>query len=121
MFRVPEKYRIVKHCVAQLCSDASMGNKGAFDIPFDKDIKAFVIAAEGEGWEHVSVHMIKHGKPCTPSWSDMCRIKNLFWSAEDCVVQYHPPKSDYVNTYKHCLHLWRPIGVEIPLPPIALV
>lgn len=119
MFKVPEMYRLTRHPF--LSSDSSFGNKGAFEIPFEKDIKAFAIAGDGEGWEHVSVHMIKHGKTCTPSWSDMCKIKSMFWGAEDCVIQYHPPKSEYVNNHKNCLHLWRPIGVAIQMPPSGLV
>ncbi len=119
MFCVPEKYRIKKH--PTLASDSSFGNSGAFDIPFEADVKAFVVASDGQGWEHVSVHMIKRGRQCTPSWSDMCVIKSLFWSDDDCVVQYHPPKSEYVNNHKHCLHLWRPTFIEMPAPPSILV
>lgn len=34
---------------------------------------------------------------------------------------YHPPASQYIDVHKHCLHLWRPIGIEIPMPPLELV
>ena len=47
----------------------------------------------------------------------MCRIKDLFFDDEETVLQYHPPKSQYVNQCKYCLHLWRPHGVVIELPP----
>lgn len=82
---------------------------------------AHIVVSDGLGWEHVSVHMNSDGKDRTPTWSEMCRIKNIFWDEEDCVLQYHPPKSDYVNQHKHVLHLWRPIGVEIPRPNPMLV
>jgi len=45
----------------------------------------------------------------------------LFWDAEDVVIQYHPAKSEYVNVHDNCLHLWRPVGVELPTPPRELV
>lgn len=51
----------------------------------------------------------------------MCFVKDLFWSDDDCVVQYHPPKSDYINNHEHCLHLWKPIDKQIPTPPSILV
>jgi hypothetical protein len=51
----------------------------------------------------------------------MCFIKDLFWDAEDVVIQYHPAKSEYVNMHENTLHLWRPVGKEIPTPPKELV
>lgn len=62
-------------------------------------------------WEHVSVST--RGR--CPTWDEMCYVKNLFWSEEETVVQYHPPKSEYVNMAKTCLHLWRYKG-EMPMP-----
>jgi len=53
---------------------------------------------------------------CCPNWREMCFIKDLFWDEEDVVIQYHPKKSEYVNLHNNYLHLWRPIGVEIPTP-----
>jgi hypothetical protein len=41
--------------------------------------------------------------------------------AEDVVIQYHPTKSEYVNLHDNCLHMWRPVEVEIPTPPKELV
>jgi len=68
-------------------------------------------------WEHVSVY-----KPSSiPSWPEMCFIKDLFFEAEDCVLQFHPPKSQYVNCHEYCLHLWRVIGFEFPMPPSVTV
>ena len=66
-----------------------------------------------EGWEHVSVAPYK--KRITPSWDDMCKVKDIFFEDEECVMQFHPPKSQYVNIMENCLHLWRATE-EIPLP-----
>ena len=51
----------------------------------------------------------------------MCQIKAMFWDAEDVVLQYHPRESDYVDVHPFCLHLWRPVGIEIPTPPSIMV
>lgn len=59
-----------------------------------------------DGWEHVSVSPYAHTR--TPSWDDMCRIKDIFWDATETVFQIHPPKSKYTNIMDNCLHLWRP-------------
>lgn len=70
-------------------------------------------------WEHVSVSV--RGEDRVPSWEEMCVVKDMFWDAEDTVIQFHPPKSDYVNYNWKVLHLWRPIGVELPRPPAVMV
>jgi hypothetical protein len=115
MFKVPEEFRIK---LGNLGTDASYGNNGAFAI-FHKPTKTdlFCLASDGAGWEHVSVST--SGR--CPSWTEMCHIKGLFWGAEDCVIQYHPPESDYVNVHPYCLHLWRQVGFKFPRPPKILV
>lgn len=81
----------------------------------------FRIASSGGGWEHVSVSPCsKHRKTC-PTLDEMCAIKDMFFKTDECVVQYHPPRSDYVNIHPYCLHLWRPKKEEIPMPPIEFV
>lgn len=92
------------------------GNNGCFRFSYGGDLFT-VIASDGAGWEHVSVSLTYR----TPKWTEMCYIKNLFWDDEDCVVQYHPPRSDYVNNHPYCLHLWRQINKDFPIPPSILV
>lgn len=125
MFQVPEQYRVT---TGPLGSTRANGNDGHFKIPLSNRSTAYIIASSGMGWEHVSVHIVeatfKQPNPWqdrTPTWAEMCKIKAAFWGEEDTVIQYHPPKSEYVNNHKHTLHLWRPIGVEIPRPPKILV
>lgn len=113
-FHVPNKYRIRD---GRLGSTDEMGNNGAFEITLKHSQKVFVIAGDGWGWEHVSVSRTDR----CPTWDEMCQIKALFWDGEDCVIQYHPPESQYVNVHARCLHLWRPIGVELPQPPSIMV
>ena len=75
-------------------------------------------------WEHLSVILVnKDFVPSNvmPSWDDMCYLKDLFWDPMDCVVQYHPPHSEYVNNHKWCLHLWRPTNAVLPMPDSIMV
>lgn len=78
-----------------------------------------VIASDGEGWEHVSVS--KADQPTkVPNWDIMCKVKELFWSDDVWVCQFHPPKSEYVNNHPGCLHLWRPRYTGFATPPSIL-
>ncbi len=118
-----EKYRI-KH--GPMASDPSWGNNGQFAIPH-AGIFLFCQVSDELGWEHVSVSLLRRVKGSytpisrTPSWEEMCAVKNVFWSPEETAVQYHPPEADYINCHPYCLHLWRSTKHEIPIPPKALV
>ena len=81
------------------------------------------------GWEHLSVSMPNK----TPTWEQMCRMKDIFWNKNETCVEYHPAESQYVNMHKHCLHIWRPIYCKefcndpesteelLPVPPHIMV
>lgn len=123
MFTVPNHYRDTK--TPSLKSDDSYGNNGFFVIPHFRinNYQLRVQASDGEGWEHVSVSVAevrRHAHRC-PTWEEMCWIKDLFWSQEDCVVQYHSPKSEYVNMHPFVLHLWKPVNQEYVTPPKIMV
>lgn len=83
--------------------------------------KYVVISSDGEesGWEHASVSL--KGRNETPTWEDMCFVKDLFWKPEETVIQYHPAEENYINNAEHVLHLWRPREEGIPLPPPEMV
>ena len=122
MFEVPEKYRISggPEIDPMYYSDESFGNNGAFCILLKSNGKArkfTLLASDGEDWEHVSVSLPDR----CPTWGEMTYIKDLFWGEDDCVVQYHPPKEDYINNHPYCLHLWRSIDKEMPKPRFELV
>lgn len=91
-------------------------NDGAFWITI-KGKRLFVIASTGAGWDHVSVSL-KHR---TPSWAEMCYIKNLFFDENETVVQFHPKKSEYVNCHPFALHLWKNQRFDYQLPFYLLV
>lgn len=112
-FHVPENLRVRTGTFSTATRD---GNNGMFIVKTAKGALR-VIASDGMGWEHVSVSLANR----TPTWEEMCMIKGMFWSDEDCVVQFHPPASEYVNNHAHCLHLWRPIGGTFPMPDSIMV
>lgn len=78
------------------------------------------VASDGGGWEHVSVSIMGSTSK-TPDWDQMCFVKDLFWDEEDVVIQFHPPKTHYVNNHPGCLHMWRQIGKVIDIPPSIFV
>ncbi|HEY1460419.1 MAG TPA: hypothetical protein VGH59_10240 [Casimicrobiaceae bacterium] len=123
-FHVPAEIERFRVRTGRLWSDPSDGCNGAFEIPHPMAASSlrFVVIISDEGgreggWEHVSVST----RTRTPTWNEMAYLKQLFWDAEDCVVQFHPPASDYVNNHQHCLHLWRLRGVAFPMPPTIFV
>lgn len=117
-FHVPEADRVRQ---GPMKSDASYGNNGAFILNVQSSSRitpVHIIASDGEGWEHVSVSLRNR----TPTWDEMCYVKDLFWDPEDVVVQFHPKRSEYVNVHPNCLHLWRPNdGSVICTPPPRLI
>ena len=114
-FHVPNKYRVRTHLI--LDSDDSIGNNGFFIFNY-AGYEVRVQASNGLGWEHCSVTINRNR---TPSWDIMCKVKELFWDDEDTVLQYHPPKSKYINLHNYCLHLWKPIDFDIPVPEKILI
>lgn len=104
------KYRI------HIMDDIGDETCGAFSIPY-KSYRFKVVASCGLGWEHVSISLENR----CPNWGEMCYFKDLFFEDEECVMQLHPPKSNYVNNHKYCLHLWRPLETTIPMPSSLLV
>jgi hypothetical protein len=114
-------------------SDEMRAWGGAFRIPYAppgelRRVPLLVIASRGGGpvelggdewharWDHVSVSTPTR----CPTWGEMSYIKELFFERDEPAMQLHPVK-DYVNNHPYCLHLWRPLDAEIPLPPALLV
>lgn len=75
MFKVQEKYR------HKGTSNSSHGCNGHFFIPLSIKSMAVCQVLDGLGWEHVSVHISDtvNRSDRTPTWSEMCRIKDIFW------------------------------------------
>lgn len=82
-----------------------------------KNIPAAIVFSNGGGWDHVSASYYNR----VPTWEEMCEIKNMFFHPEEVCVQYHPSESEYVNTFKYCLHIWRKQDDSIPAPPSWMI
>ena len=114
-----EEYRVKNGLMA---SNRKYGANGAFLIPYS-GITIAVISSDGSGWqesdlsgpswEHVSVSVSNR----CPYWKEMDYIKRIFWRDDETVIQLHVPKALHINVHENCLHLWKPTGIEIPLPP----
>lgn len=122
-FRVPEKYR-----VKNPDGTKSRGLNGFFMIPLnmrtkfgDRQSDVCCVASSMDGWDHVSVQVMRNGKSLTPSWDVMQFIKDVFWESDALVVQYHPPNKEYVNNHPNVLHLWRCQVSPTPYPPSIMV
>lgn len=97
----------------RIVSSGEDGFAAYINHPCYKPTAIAVIASWGGGWEHVSVSLARR----CPTWEEMCMVKDIFWGEEECVVQFHPPRSEYVNRHPYCLHLWKKIGEEYETPP----
>jgi hypothetical protein len=110
----------------RIAGDPEHGVNGAFIIPCGR-VQLRVIVSDAldwvddglplPAWEHVSVSLPAR----TPTWEEMDFVKRMFFDHEETVVQFHVPRSRHVNCHPNCLHMWRPVGVEIPLPPTETV
>ncbi len=116
-----EKYRVSS---GRMTSTAEDGNNGLFVARGPGGLDLICIVSDGYGWDHISVE-VEIPSPLTkqrlPRWEEMCFIKDLFWGEDECVIQYHPKKKDYINCHNYVLHLWKPQHGSIPMPPRKLV
>lgn len=94
-----------------------LGQDGGCAFIFFGQKRATVVFSWGEGWDRVSVSF----RTRCPIWDEMCTVKDIFWGEDECVIQYHPPKKDYVNFYPYALHMWKPQGQDVPRPPKYMV
>lgn len=123
-FTRAEKYRVKDHPKFKTKTGDGFGlfiiENPAFRIRFIVD------DGRETGWEHVRVSckiQNENGeiKNLTPPWETMQMAKMMFWDDEECVLQLHPPRSVYVNSNEHVLHLWKQVGINHPTPPQCLV
>lgn len=113
--RPPEQFRIT---TGPMASTAHIGNNGMFEFDGPCGLRLRAIVSDGMGWDHVSVSCERLRR--LPNWLEMCFVKDLFWHEEECVVQFHPPRSEYVDNAP-VLHLWKLQGCTLTLPPSIMV
>lgn len=90
---------------------------GKVKIKKDYNSVLHFIFSSGCGFEHLSVSTPVR----TPTWDEMCKMKEIFWRDDEVCMQLHPKKEEYVNNHNYCLHIWKPIDKEIPMPPSVMV
>lgn len=91
--------------------------KGKMKVVNDVDKALHFIFSWGCGFEHLSVSTPTK----TPTWEQMCFMKEIFWRDDEVCMQLHPKKEDYVNNMEYCLHIWKPIERAIPMPPSIML
>lgn len=104
-------------------TDEEDGTTGMFDLVLKNGTNVHVIGnsqahwLECElplpAWEHVSVSC----QDRCPTWEEMDEVRGLFWPENEVVVQFMIRGQAKVNIHPHTLHMWRPVGIEIPMPP----
>jgi len=107
--QVIEQYRIK---TGPMASNSAFGNNGLFLIQGMR-----IICSDGMGWDHVSVSL----ETRTPTWEEMCFIKDLFFAEDETVIQYHPKKAVYKNLHPYCLHLWKKKNIDFETPPGSMI
>lgn len=100
------------------------GACGFFIIPGPLGTTLRAMASDGSewpleppAWEHVSISTERR----CPTWAEMEFVRDIFWAVDETVMQLSVPRAEHINCHPYCLHLWRPIGVEIPRPPAICV
>lgn len=112
------KYRLTGPGIIKMYGSAGNSENGAFMIKSPIDgADMFVVASIGQGWEHVSVSR----KNRCPNWPEMEHAKRVFFKVDEMAMQLHVPVAAHINLAKNCLHIWKPVDQEIPVPPVWMV
>lgn len=73
--------------------------------------------------EELAKTVYPHGAciTCRQCGHSQSATKDLFWEANECVIQYHPPQNIYINAHPYTLHLWKPQGIDLPMPFLEMI
>ena len=112
------RFRLKTDRIVQLFGSVGDDTAGAFEARSPRSgEKLFIVASTGEGWDHVSVSCQKR----CPTWEEMSYVKRLFFLPGEVAYQLHVGEADHINFHENCLHLWRCLDAEVPLPPPGLI
>lgn len=116
--------RAIAYQIAGGMTDPAMDRyHGIFEVPVKGSKRPLrVIASAGDGpgchgWDHVSVSLPAR----CPTWAEMDKVKRMFFAPDEVAMQLHPAESAHISNHLYCLHIWRPVDVDLPLPPSILV
>lgn len=96
-------------------NDKAIQLKLMLNTQYDK--QSCVKFTKAMGWEHLSVSF----DDMLPDWNYMQEMKEMFWKDDEECFQLHPKKDNYINNHNYCLHIWKPLEQQIPIPPTILV
>lgn len=112
-----DNFRVCTPAVIAYYGSTGDDTCGVFKVPaIDGNIMQIVASCD-MGWEHVSVSM----RDRCPTWEEMDGVKRMFFNPYETAIQFHVPEANHINLHPYCLHLWRPLGFNIVLPPPELV
>lgn len=112
-----DKHRVTSLDIVLMFGSLGDEKAGMFEIPAPWGATLRIIACAGDGWDHVSVSTQRR----CPNWHEMEFAKRLFFEDDEIAMQLHVTPADHINVHPYCLHLWRPHGQRIPLPPKEMV
>ncbi len=101
--RINLKKRILKNSIKKLFEPEGSTR---YYFPLENDTDAWCIAMRQNDWEHVALDLELNDRRC-PTYQEMCRLKEHFFSKNEVALQVHPRRDDYVNKCHYRLHLWR--------------
>ena len=110
MMRCPDYWEIYRRPDPLTGTDLGDISNGCLVFP---KVRKTIIFSNGGGWEHVSISFQNR----CPTWAEMEDVKRRMWEPEDTVMQLHVAATEHRNFHAYCLHLWRPLNAQIPLPP----
>jgi hypothetical protein len=72
------------------------------------------VEPDGTAWRHVSISCADR----YPTWDELKDARYRFFDEEAEVVQFFPPRSEYVNLHRNTFHLWHRLDGRrlIPMP-----
>lgn len=123
MFKFPENDRITRN--HPLATRPNSGEDGMFIFDGPCGAELVCLAASGKNWEanglpgaaweHVSVVCRRANRPANQL--EVQAVIDRFWTPEDMVMQFHWPLAEGQHLDPLVVHLWAPIGFDVPCPP----
>jgi hypothetical protein len=104
---------------SKIASTDADGWNGSFMVPLEGEMW-YVVLNDQLGWRHLAIANAQ--KNLTPTWSVMCRVKQLFYGDDEWACQFHPPKDEHgISDFPYRLHLWSPLEETLPVPVMVVI
>jgi len=97
---IPTGFRLVRH------EPDGFGEQKHFVTETGLSVIVGTEVHDGRPWLHVSLAR----RDRLPAWADVVLAKEVFVGIEANAIMPFPPRSEWVNKHRYCLHLWAPMG-----------